>query len=131
MSSEYGFSGEMNLDMWNSGTRRASKALDKGDVESALREANLVVDSYLKHRRGTDKWQRVLTFITIAFIAGAIVLGLASGSWLAAIVVGVIGLAFCGFLNTRIVDKRIAVDNAFYDSFEHLTEAINQLSANK
>ena len=129
--SDYGFSGEMNLDMWNSGARRASKALDKGDVDSALREANLVVDSYLKHRSGTDKWQKVVTIIIVAFIAIAIVLGIASGSWVVAIVIGVIGLAFGGFINNRIVDKRIAVDNAFYDSYEHLAEAINQLSTSR
>ena len=129
--SEYGFSGEMNLDRWNSGARRASKALDKGDTDSALREANLVVDSYLKHRRGTEKWQKAVTIITVAFIAIAIALGIASDSWVVAIVVGVIGLAFVGFIGNRIVDKRIAVDNAFYDSYKHLTNAINQLSTSR
>ncbi|MBR4550552.1 MAG: hypothetical protein IKO83_11645 [Oscillospiraceae bacterium] len=129
--SEYGFSGEINLDTWNSGVTRASKALDKGDVQGALREAQYVVDSYQKHRRGTDKWQKAVAIIAGIFIVIAVILGISTGEWIVAIVFGVIGLVISGFLNNKIVDKRIAVDNAFYDSYEHLAGAIEDLTRNQ
>lgn len=131
MSSEYGFSGEMSLDMWNSGVDRATRALDRGDVQKALREAMIVAESYQKHRRGTDRWQKITTIFTLIAIAFSVLLGLATGEWvMAVVVVGIIGIVFCGFLYTNIVDKRIAVDNEFYDRYEHLIDVIEDLSRN-
>ena len=129
--SEYGFFGQTNLDIWYSGAKRASAALDKGDSQGALREAQLVVDSYLKHRHGTDKRQKAVFITAGVFVAIAVILGLATGEWAGAIVLGVLGLVISGFLNSKIVDKRIAVDNAFYDSYVQLASAIEDLSKNQ
>ncbi len=127
MSSKYGFWGETKLDEWNAGVKRASKAMEKGDTQSALFEAKNTVESYLKYRLGTDTRGKVFGIAALVIAALAAILGLATGEWPASIIVGVIALAACGFLYSKTVSKRRAVCNAFFDSYEHLASAIEGL----
>lgn len=128
MGSDYGFFGETSLGLWNSGATRASRAFEKGNTSDALREASNVVNSYVNHRLGTDRWQKITTAITLVSIAIAVIAGIATSEWIVAIVLGVIGLAISGFLTAKIVDKRIALDNEFYNTYERLKDMIEELS---
>ena len=69
MSSKYGFWGETKLDEWNAGVKRASKAMEKGDTQSALFEAKNTVESYLKYRLGTDTRGKVFGIAALVIAA--------------------------------------------------------------
>lgn len=131
MSNETSFFGELSLSEWNSGAQYALRSLKKGDVQNALRQANYVVESYLKHRRGTDTRRKIINITTLVIMAIAIILGFASGEWVSTIIVGVIGLAFWGFLWDKIVYKRMTVENEFYDTYEYLIDEIEQLTTDQ
>lgn len=128
MSSKYGFWGETKLDEWNAGVKRASKAMEKGDTQSALFEAKNTVDSYLKYRLGTDNRGKVFGIAAIVIAVVTIVLQFINRrEGPGFFIVGVIVLILCGFLYSRTVGKRKAVCNAFFDSYEHLASAIESL----
>ena len=129
MSSEYnGVFNEIKLNEWNAGLQRAFRAIDTGDTRGALYEARAVVDSYLKHRQGTDTWDKITLIAALIFVAFIVVSGVATGNWIGSIILGMIGLVPVGFLRTKVVDKRMALDNDFYDNYERLADAIAQLS---
>ena len=125
MSKEYGFFGEMKLDGWNEDARSALRLLQNGDVDRAYSIACDIEHKYMKHRRWTDRWTWVTIIMFLFFAAVAVIIGLASGKWVVPIIIGVLGLMLVGFFNKKVLDKREAVDNAFYDTYNSLMNAIN------
>ncbi len=127
MSKEFGFFGDMKLDGWNADARSALNAIKNGDVKRALIYAENVDDSYQKHWRVTHRLETAALIIALFFIVVAVILGLASGEWVIAIVIGVIGLLLSGIFELKIVDKRKAVYNAFNNTYHSLMNALKEL----
>lgn len=125
MSSEYGFTGELKLDGWNSDAQSILSALKRGDEKRALILAEELDNSRHKHWVVTHRWEKAAWIIALLFIVAAVILGLASGEWVIAIVIGVIGLMLAGFIGHKIVEKRKAVYNAFTDTYNSLVDEIN------
>lgn len=127
MSKEFGFFGDMKLDGWNADARSALNAIKNGDVKRALIYAENVENSYQKHWIVTHRLETAALIIALFFIVVAVILGLASGEWVIAIVIGVIGLLLSGIFELKIVDKRKAVYNAFSNTYHSLMNALKEL----
>ncbi len=132
MSSEYGIMGQTTLDAWYAGAKRASKALDKGDTKGALFEAQSTVESYLKYQMKTDNLKKAFGIAALVIAAVSVILGFVNRrEGPGFFIVGMVVLVICGILYFKTVGKRRAVCNAFFESYEHLRNAIEDLSKNQ